>query len=110
MPVFRAFVTTALRLNNLTHRVHVRPTVISDVGGQTVSMTVPLRGIWGTASVGGLNVDPSIRSPTYTVDVLSETLDQVVTEQPCIMKLDVEGYEPEVLKGACKMLASYLPT
>ena len=50
-----------------------------------------------------LNVDPSIPSPTYAIEAVSETLDQVVTEQPCIMKLDVEGYEPSVLKGAVNM-------
>ena len=109
VPVFRAFVEAALRLNNLTHRVHLRGTVVSDVGGRKISMTVPEHGIWGTASVGGLNVDPSIPSPTYKVEAVSETLDQLVTEQPCIMKLDVEGYEPSVLKGAAAMLRRYPP-
>ena len=109
IPVFRAFVEAGLKLNNLSHRVHLRPTVVSDTAGQQVSMTVPLKGIWGTASVGGLNVDPSIPSPKYVVHATSETLDQVVTEQPCIMKLDVEGYEPSVLAGAKRLLAKYPP-
>ena len=65
IPVFRAFVQAGLRLNNLTHRVHVRDTVVSNVGGQKISLTVPEKGIWGTASVGGLNVDPSIPSSKY---------------------------------------------
>ena len=109
VPAFRSFVAAALRLNNLTHRVHLRPAVVSDVPGVPINMTVPLKGIWGTASVGGLNVDPSIRSPTYQVRSVSETLDQVVTETPCIMKLDVEGYEPSVLKGARRFLAEHAP-
>ena len=54
------------------------------------------------ASVNGLNVDPSIPSPKYSVGAVSETLDQVVRERPCILKLDVEGYEPSVLKGAAR--------
>ena len=65
VPAFRAFVAAALRLNNLTHRVHLRPAVVSDVPGVPINMTVPLKGIWGTASVGGLNVDPSIPSSKY---------------------------------------------
>ena len=105
IPIFRAFVEAGLALNNLTHRVHLRSNVVSDVGGKSIQMTVPQRGIWGTASVGGLNVepsteqpcmqvlttarvppspqvgglnvDPSIRSTTYTVTARSETLDQV---------------------------------
>lgn len=109
IPVFRAFVEEGLALNNLSHRVHLRSNIVSGVGGQTISMTVPEKGIWGTASVGGLNVDPSIPSPTYKIEARTETLDQVVTEQPCIMKLDVEGYEPSVLKGAVQMLAKFPP-
>jgi FkbM family methyltransferase len=109
VPAFRAFVQLALRLNNLTHRVHLRPAVISDVAGMNITMTVPLKGIWGTASVGGLNVDPSIPSPTYSVRAVTETLDQMVTETPCMMKLDVEGYEPNVIKGARRFLAKHAP-
>jgi hypothetical protein len=59
IPIFRAFVEAGLALNNLTHRVHLRSNVVSDVGGKSIQMTVPQRGIWGTASVGGLNVDPA---------------------------------------------------
>ena len=110
VPVFRAFVEAAAALNNLTSRIHLRAAVVSDVAGQHVNMTVPLKGIWGTASVGGLNVDPSIRSPTYTVTAPTETLDQVVRERPCIMKLDVEGYEPSVVRGATqRFLRDFAP-
>merc|ERR1719393_1140510 len=45
VPVFRAFVHAAARLNNLTHRIHVRKAVVSDVPGRVVNMTVPLSGI-----------------------------------------------------------------
>ena len=109
VPMFRQFIEAAAALNNLTSRIHVRPAVMSSVAGQIINLTVPLKGIWGTASVGGLNVDPSIPSPTYTVGATSETLDQVVTETPCIMKLDVEGYEPSVLIGAKRFLKEHAP-
>ena len=67
IPIFRAFVEAGLALNNLTHRVHLRSNVVSDVGGKSIQMTVPQRGIWGTASVGGLNVDPSTEQPCMHV-------------------------------------------
>ena len=35
---------------------------------------------------------------------MSETLDQVVSETPCIMKLDVEGSELAGLRGARGLL------
>ena len=109
VPVFRAFVETAAALNNLTHRIHLRSAVVSDVPGVRINLTVPLKGIWGTASVNGLNVDPSVPSAKYMVGAVSETLDQVVRERPCILKLDVEGYEPSVLKGAASFLKVYPP-
>jgi len=67
IPIFRAFVEAGLALNNLTHRVHLRSNVVSDVGGKSIQMTVPQRGIWGTASVGGLNVEPSTEQPCMQV-------------------------------------------
>ena len=109
VPVFRAFIEAAATLNNLSHRIHLRAAVVGAKGGQRVRMTVPQQGIWGTASVAGLNVDPSIRSPTYEVEVPTETLDEVVTEQACIMKLDVEGYEPQVIDGARSFFRKFPP-
>ena len=109
VPVFRQFIEAAARINNLTHMIHLRPAVVSDVSGATVEGQVPERGYWGTASVNGLNVDPSIRGTKYTVRVPTETLDSVVTEQACIMKLDVEGYEPQVIRGAKRVFATMPP-
>lgn len=110
IPVFRAFLQTAARLNHVSHKIHVRDTVVSDVAGATINLTVPTRGYWGTASVGGLNIEPAIKAPAYNVSATSETLDQVVREQACVMKLDVEGHEPSVLRGgASRFLKDYAP-
>ena len=101
VPVFRAFIELAAQLNNVSHMIHVRHAVVSDTAGKEVEISVPTKGIWGTASVStawaknGLNVDPSFAGNAYTVRVPTETLDGVVTERACIMKLDVEGYEPQ---------------
>ena len=109
VPVFRAFVESAARLSNLSDRIHLRPAVLAERGGGTVTMRVPERGIWGTASVDGLNVDPSVKATVYTVTAPTETLDDVVREKACMMKLDVEGYEPLVLRGATRTLREYPP-
>ena len=82
---------------------------MSSVAGQIINLTVPLKGIWGTASVGGLNVDPSIPSPTYTVGATSETLDQVVTETPCIMSLMWRGMSPLFLLVRRTFLKEHAP-
>lgn len=81
VPLFRHFIEAAARINNLSHMIHVRPLVVSDKSGETVQMLVPERGYWGTASVDGLNVDPSIRSARHELRVTTEALDDVVTEQ-----------------------------
>jgi hypothetical protein len=65
-----------LSLNNLSHRVHIRHSVASDAPGLNLTVKVPRSGIWGTASVGGLNVDPSVRDTAYSVQIGTETLDQ----------------------------------
>jgi len=109
VPVFRAFLRIGVALNNLSHRVEVRESVVSDVAAQPVEMRVPDRGIWGTASVGGLNVDPAVKSNTYTVHSTTEVVDDVVHEQPCALKLDVEGYEPKVVAGMRRLLREAPP-
>ena len=35
-----------------------RPHAVSDKAGEQVQLLVPQRGIWGTASIGGANIDP----------------------------------------------------
>ena len=57
VPQFRAFLEYGLQLNNFHMRVAARGVAVSDVGGAQLRMEVPRRGIWGTASVGGGNID-----------------------------------------------------
>ena len=57
VPHFRAFLEYAVALNNFTAMVEVRPSVVADKLGEPYTLTVPQRGIWGTASVNGGNID-----------------------------------------------------
>jgi hypothetical protein len=57
VPQFRAFLEYGLALNGFQSLVEVRAAAASDRAGANLSMQVPRRGIWGTASVGGGNID-----------------------------------------------------
>lgn len=57
VPIFRAFLQYGIWPNQLTELVHLRDTLVSDEAGKQYNMTVPTKGIWGTASVGGRNRD-----------------------------------------------------
>ena len=165
VPRFRGFFEAALLLNpGLARRVEVRgaaacardssssppPPVSSEeepppLGG--VTLAVPERGVWGTASVGGANIDGELEKrrreeeeeeeetktggeeggerssslssssspPPLLVEARCERIDSAVegiwsaTRTPfgdrrvALMKLDVEGYEPEALSGAARL-------
>eukprot|EP00879_Flechtneria_rotunda_P018331 GHRR01019228.1.p1 GENE.GHRR01019228.1~~GHRR01019228.1.p1 ORF type:complete len:561 (+),score=158.07 GHRR01019228.1:121-1683(+) len=111
VPQFRAFFSYNLARNNLAHMVTVRPTVVADPPGSKQVVLVPKKGIWGTASIAGANLDQSELSSTTTplqrVEVNAESLDLLLAGQHIkLMKVDVEGYEPSVLSTAKGLLAS----
>ena len=129
VPTFRAFLALGAQLNNVSHRIHVRASVASDASAPSVSVGVPEHGIAGTASLvtawaaNGTNVDKSIGGGSSSiVHAPAETLDTalrlheggaaeqaaILRERPCAMKVDVEGHEPSVLRGATRLL-SHLP-
>ena len=93
VPVFRAFLELGIQLNNFGHLIHVRAAAVSNESGRVVRMRVPRTGLWGAASVDGLNVlrgSNEERGGTYAAKAPTEALDDVVKEQACAMKLDVE--------------------
>ncbi len=57
MPHFRAFLEYAILLNDFSPQIEVRTAAVSEVHGEQVKLTVPQRGIWGTASIAGANID-----------------------------------------------------
>ena len=60
VPQFRAFLAYNRRLNHLEDLIEIRDTAVAEVGGRLYNLTVPQRGIWGTAGIDGLNIDWSV--------------------------------------------------
>lgn len=50
----------SLARNKLVHLVELRAAAVDEAGGRRVTVVAPQRGIWGTASVGGANIDTSV--------------------------------------------------
>ncbi|KDD74539.1 hypothetical protein H632_c1243p0, partial [Helicosporidium sp. ATCC 50920] len=90
--------------------VEVRDAILSDTHGGELEIVVPTTGIWGTAGVGGNNLDKN--SPDFAkyerVRRATERVDRVVKlaedESVALLKVDVEGFEPQVLRGCRDLL------
>eukprot|EP00195_Chlamydomonas_chlamydogama_P011405 CAMPEP_0202902672 /NCGR_PEP_ID=MMETSP1392-20130828/16989_1 /ASSEMBLY_ACC=CAM_ASM_000868 /TAXON_ID=225041 /ORGANISM="Chlamydomonas chlamydogama, Strain SAG 11-48b" /LENGTH=567 /DNA_ID=CAMNT_0049589473 /DNA_START=195 /DNA_END=1898 /DNA_ORIENTATION=+ len=105
VPLFRAFVKYGLQINNLTHLVDLHERVVGEKDGEVMRMQVPTVGVWGTASVAGLNQFEAQQA--NTVEVKSERVDGAVKENVLLMKADVEGYESFVFKSAENLFKNY---
>ncbi|KAI8471235.1 MAG: hypothetical protein J3K34DRAFT_458460 [Monoraphidium minutum] len=109
VPQFRAFFEYNLARNNLEDRVQIRPTVaVAYPGRGNYTVVVPQRGIWGTAGIDGANIDEFIdNAGAYQrINVTGEALDNVLAGRHVdLLKADVEGYEPDVMQGASRLLS-----
>ncbi|DBA86663.1 TPA: hypothetical protein ACH3X1_005126 [Trebouxia sp. C0004] len=109
VPHFRAFLEYNRQLNRLEDLIDIRDTAVAEVSGVTYDLTVPQRGIWGTAGIGGLNIDGSVdnQGDYEIVKAMGERVDEVVGEDVLLLKADVEGHEPGVIQSAKDLLESY---
>ena len=57
VPTFRAFLEYGVELNRVGALVEVRAAAVGDKEGAEYELVVPQRGIWGTASIDGRNID-----------------------------------------------------
>uniref|UniRef100_A0A7S0RQU5 Methyltransferase FkbM domain-containing protein n=1 Tax=Chlamydomonas leiostraca TaxID=1034604 RepID=A0A7S0RQU5_9CHLO len=106
IPHFRAVTQAVLALNNVTHLVTLRNRVVTDKAGEHITMEAPTKGIWGTASIGGYNIDQAVKgSANEKIQVPSQTLDELVDDDVLLMKVDVEGWEWSVMQGAAGLMA-----
>ena len=103
VPYFAAFFKYGMIRSQLVHRIELREAVVGETDGEELTIIVPNRGIWGTAGVGGMNIDPAVPNDGGYDHITrkAERLDTVVMadENVLILKVDVEGYEPYVMRS-----------
>ena len=85
-----------IAVNNLSALVMARNEALGPATG-SAELTI------GLDTVNRIIVDPSTKTQTVAMETLDRALDGVA---PCLMKLDVEGFEFEILRAAAKTLKS----
>ncbi|MER7899029.1 FkbM family methyltransferase [Streptomyces sp. NPDC096046] len=102
-PVAVGMLRRNLDVNHFGPRVHVVAKALSQAPGRA-RLTVPERITTATLRQGA---DTPGRS---TVDVEVTTADLAVGDRPVdLVKIDVEGFEPDVLRGMSRILAAHRP-
>lgn len=109
-PVFHEIVSLNVKNNSLRHPVQVIPCALSDE--KSVSeIHIPSRGCQSETLINyggtGFNHDEDLKGEG--MDVSCERLDDIYTGIPSIMKIDVEGHELQVLKGATNTIKKHKP-
>ena len=126
VPRFRAFLEYNLHLNGFVSLVQVSANAVSHTADKDVEMVFPSRGVWGTAGIGGLNIDKAITGSESIMSrviiiymkllkrynagenvkilVPSVRLEDVIKEDVLLLKVDVEGWEWSVLNGSSGLI------
>ena len=109
-PVFHEIVSLNVKHNSLRYPVQVIPCALSDE--KSVSeIHIPSHGCQSETLInyGGtsFNHDDDIKGEG--VNVPCERLDDIYTGIPSIIKIDVEGHELHVLKGATDIIKKHKP-
>lgn len=108
-PRERAHLQSNIELNSLKN-VHVYPVALGSAA-QTASLSVSDREHPGQNTLGGFSYRET--SQAYSIEVSVETLDQVVERESVnridLMKIDVEGSETAVIRGASAALRRFRP-
>ncbi|KAG2497657.1 hypothetical protein HYH03_004396 [Edaphochlamys debaryana] len=107
VPLFHWFLEYNVHINDFATRIEIRSKIVSHEAGKALTMVVPSDGIWGTAGIGGHNIDKSMEGKKYEIDVPSVRLEDEVQEDVLLMKVDVEGWEWAVLQGAEGLLSKF---
>jgi FkbM family methyltransferase len=95
-----------LRLNGLADRVTVCPSAVSDVEG---AITFHAVGISGKSALSAANLDQTAERfevPVTTIDAYCRSHNI----RPSLIKIDVEGFEFNVLNGARDTLKQFRPS
>ena len=110
-PIFHKIVTLNAENNKIKHPINISPIALSDKE-QTVDMYIPnrvekngLRNYGGTSMYKTVGFDETTKTT-----VQCHKLDDIYEGRPSVIKIDVEGHELEVLKGAENTIKKYMPT
>lgn len=95
VPTTFQFLSDNVSLNKLENKVQ-----LLNVGLGSKSGTIKF-----TKSLDAVN-HVAIENESDTVDVIVKTMDEIDSDIPLLIKIDVEGFETEVLKGAKNILSN----
>ena len=109
-PVFHQIVKLNVEGNTLRHDVQVAPCALSDTK-EVREMHIPAHGCESNEHInyGGTALDTPDDWKGVGVKVSCERLDDIYTGIPSFIKLDVEGHEFQVLKGAEETIKKHKP-
>jgi FkbM family methyltransferase len=110
-PLFHKIVNLNAENNKLKHDVYVFPYALSNEKTKSM-MYLPNKAVGtGLRNYGGSSLCKQECSDTDTeTEVECHRLDDIYNGHPSIIKIDVEGHELEVLKGAENTIKRYMPT
>lgn len=107
-PVFELMHDNVVRNGRAGSVVHVYDQAVSDAPGSIQCPLVPFTE--ARANHGGVSMGPlGAASDFETVEVLCVTLDQKIAKPVSLIKVDVEGMEEKVLRGASRLIALNQP-
>ena len=111
MPLSRRMLEANLRLNLMGDRVHVVPEAAGEHAGEAV-LSLPLSKTRLIETAGSLNA--SLYGQTRDqIRVPVTTLDEFIAGRGAgpvdLMKIDVETFEPQVLRGSRRLLGEHRP-
>ncbi len=97
-----AMIQEQLRIRQISNVEHI-PTAVSDHHGEGVLHLKAFDGHHSLGDIGASSTVSTLRVPLTTLDRFAQTrgIDQV-----SLLKIDVEGFEPEVLQGARGLLSA----
>ena len=109
-PLFHKIVQMNVDNNKLKHKMYVIPVALSDKQ-ENIDMYLPVQTKKGHRNYGGSSIHFSNElDPETKTNVPCHRLDDIYKGVPSFIKIDVEGHEMQVLKGAENTIKKYMPT
>tara|TARA_B110000858_G_scaffold194497_1_gene249002 strand:+ start:644 stop:1327 length:684 start_codon:yes stop_codon:yes gene_type:complete len=109
-PIFHEIVTLNVKNNSLKYPVQVIPCALSDENSIS-KIRIPSHGCQSNTLInyGGTGFYHDDNLKGEGVNVYCKRLDEIYTGIPSIIKIDVEGHELHVLKGATDTIKKHKP-